>query len=256
MTLDVRKQTFLFAAATACFAAALPLLAAEEAAARVFVLKHKRIEEAALLIRPLLSPSASVTLAQSLNAMTVTDREENLKTVAKVLAGFDLPPRGFTIAVKLVKARADVPAGSMDKEIGGLGAKLKALFQFNDYTLVDSAVLRGVEGEGIAYRLGEEYQVSFTIGRSSFGEVLLLSPFVLSRMKKNEQGKVVPAQLYRAAMPIELNQTLVVGASRDETSKSALILVLLMQEIAPPGAPDKGLAGMKTVERHDKEKRR
>jgi hypothetical protein len=254
VTFDVRKKTFLFAAATAFFAAALPLVAADEAAAKVFVLKHKRVEEAALLIRPLLSPSASITLAQSLNAMTVTDREENLKTIAKVLAGFDLPPRGFTIAVKLIRARADVPAGSMSSEIGGLGAKLKSLFQFNDYALIDSVVLRGVEGEGVVYRLGEDYQLSFTIGRSSFGDVLLLSPFALSRMKKNEQGRVVPVQLYRNAMPIELNQTLVVGASRDEASKTALILVILMQEIPPPGASEKGPAGTKTVEKQEKQR--
>jgi hypothetical protein len=186
--------------------------------------------------------------------MTVTDREENLKTIAKVLAGFDLPPRGFTIAVKLVKARADVPAGSMSREISGLGAKLAELFKFNDYALIDSAVLRGVEGEGVSYRLGEDYQVSFTIGRSSFGEVLLLSPFVLSRMHRNEQGKVVPVQLYRAPMSIELNQTLVIGASRDEASKSALILILLMQEIPPPGGPEKGPNGTKTVQRQEKPK--
>ena len=246
------KKTLIFAAAMAFFAAALPLTGADEAAVKVFVLRYKRVEEAALLIRPHLSPSASVTLTQSLNAMTVTDREENLKTIAKVLAGFDLPPRGFSIAVKLVKASADVPAGSLSNEISGLGAKLTRLFHFNDYVLIDSAVIRGVEGEGVTYRLGDDYQLSFTIGRSSFGEVLLLSPFALSRMRKNEQGKVVPVQLYRAPMSIELNQTLVVGASRDEASKSALILVLLMQEIPPPGASDKGPAGMKSVERQEK----
>ncbi|MGH9398792.1 MAG: secretin N-terminal domain-containing protein [Thermoanaerobaculia bacterium] len=247
------KKTFSLVAATAFLAAALPLIAADEAAVKVFMLKYKRVEEALLLIRPLLSLSASVTLTPSLNAMTVTDREENLRTVAKVLAGFDLPPRGFTIAVKLVRARADVPAGSMSAEIGGLGAKLKALFQFNDYALIDSAVLRGVEGEPISYRLGDDYQISFTIGRSSFGEVLLLSPFTLSRMKKNEQGRVVPVPLYSNAMPIELNQTLVVGASREEASKSALILIILMQEIPAPGASDKGPGGTKTVERKDKQ---
>ena len=64
----------------------------------------------------------------------------------------------------------------MAQEIGGLGAKLKQLFQFNDYAMIDSAVLRGVEGEGISYRLGEDFQISFTIGRSGFGDVLLLSP--------------------------------------------------------------------------------
>ena len=249
----MRKKTLLFAAATAFLAAALPLYAADEAAVKVFVLKYKRVEEAALLIRPHLSPSASVTLAQGLNAMTVTDREDNLKTIAKVLAGFDTPPRGFTIAVKLVRARADVPAGSLPREIGGLGAKLKALFQFNDYTLIDSAVLRGTEGQEVSYRLGDDYQISFTIGRSSFGEVLMLSPIVLSRMKKSEQGRLAPVQLYKTTMPIELNQTLVVGASRDESSKNALILVLLMQELPSPGDTERGPAGTKSVEKQDKQ---
>ena len=82
------KKSLIFAAAMAFFAAALPL-GADEAAVKVFMLKYKRVEEAALLIRPHLSPSASVTLTQSLNAMTVTDREENLRTIAKVLASFD-----------------------------------------------------------------------------------------------------------------------------------------------------------------------
>jgi len=216
----------------------------EEVSVRVFVLKYRRVEEAALLIRPHLSDSASVTLTQKLNVMTVTDREENLKTIAKVLAGFDVPPRGFTFAIKLVRARADVPAGSMAQEIGGLGAKLKTMFQFNDYALIDSAAIQGAEGKTVSYRLGEEYLLNFTIGPAGVGDELLLSPFQLSRLKKNEQGRVSAVPLYRAAIPILLNQTLVVGASKEEGSKNALILILLAQETARPGLP-----GGKTVEK-------
>lgn len=227
---------------------ALPLLAADEAAVRVFVLKHKRVEEAALLIRPHLSESASVTLTQRLNAMTVTDREENLRTIGRMLADFDVPPRGFTFAVKLVRARADVPAGSISQEIGGLGAKLKSLFQFNDYTLIDSAMLRGIEGGGVTYRLGEEYLLSFTVGPAGSGDELLLSPLALSRLRRNDRGRVVAHPLYRASMPIALNQTLVIGASKEEGSKNALILILLAQETARPGA-ERGSSGVKTVEK-------
>src|SRR4029078_9492694 len=100
---------------------------AADASVRVFVLKYKRVEEAALLIRPHLSDSASVTLTQKLNAMTVTDREENLKTIAKVIADFDGPPRGFTFAIKLVRARTDAPAGTMAREIRGRCARLTAI---------------------------------------------------------------------------------------------------------------------------------
>jgi len=211
---------------------------------KVFLLKYKRVEEAALLIRPQLSESASVTLAPKLNAITVTDREENVRVVSKVLADFDLPPRGFTFAVKLVRARADVPAGSIAQEIGGLGAKLKTMFQFNDYSLIDSAVFQATEGKPVSYRLGEEYVLTFSIGPAGLGDELLLSPFQLSRLKKNEQGRTQPVPLYRAAIPVLLNQTLVVGASKEEGSKNALILILLAQEAARPGVP-----GGKTVEK-------
>jgi hypothetical protein len=218
--------------------------ASPAASVRVFLLKYRRVEEAALLIRPHLSESASVTLTQRLNAMTVTDREENLKTVARVIAQFDVPPRGFTFAVKLVRARADVPAGTMAQEIGGLGAKLKSMFQFNDYALIDSAVIQGVEGRSVSYRLGEQYLLSFSIGPAGSGDELLLSPFGLSRLKKDEQGRLDVVPLYRAPIPITLNQTLVVGASREEGSKNALILILLAQETARPGSP-----GGKSVEK-------
>ena len=123
----------------------------------------------------------------------------------------------------------------MAQEIGGLGARLKSMFQFNDYSLIDSAVMQGVEGLPVSYRLGEEYILTFSIGPAGAGDELLLSPFALSRVKKDEQGRRIRAPLYRAAIPVTLNQTLVVGASKEEGSKNALILILLAQETARPG---------------------
>ncbi len=243
----MKTKTLLFAA---IMALVLPAVAsgAEDLSIRVFKLNYRRVEEAALLIRPQLSDAATVTLTQRLNAMTVTDREENLKTVAKLLAEFDVPPRGFTFAVKLVRARADVPAGSIAKEIGGLGAKLKSLFQFNDYALIDSAVLRGIEGRRVECRLGEEYALSFAIGPAGESSDLLLAPLTLSRVREGDTGRLILTPIYRAPMPITLNQTLVIGASREERSKTALILILLAQEL-PRSEVEKGTAGGHTVEK-------
>lgn len=224
----MKTKTFLFLAAL--LFAALPLGAADEAAVRVFVLKHKRVEEAMLLIRPHLSESASITLTQKLNAMTVTDHPAKLEQVGKVLAAFDTPPRGFTFAIKLVRARADVPAGSIAREIGGLGAKLKSLFQFNDYALIDSAVLRGVEAGRVQYQFAGGYSIDFTIRNPGAGNDLVLSPFALSKLWNPPGYAAFIKPLYRASMPVSLGQTLVVGASREEKSKSALILILLAQE--------------------------
>jgi hypothetical protein len=234
--------------ATIVFLAA-PALARGEAAVRVYVLKHKRVEEAALLIRPHLSDGASITLTQKLNAMTVTDSPEKLDQVGKVLASFDVPPRGFTFAVKLVKARADVPEGSIAREIGGLGAKLKSMFQFNDYALIDSGVLRGLDGGHVTYQFGADYVLDFTVRAAGNGNELLLSPFVLSRIyRSGEKGPILTRPLYRAAMPVTLSQTLVVGASKEERSKSALILILHAQELTR-GDAEKGDSGPAAAEK-------
>ena len=54
--------------------------------------------------------------------------------------------------------------------------------------------------------------------------VLALVPLALlplARLRRNPQGRVVPVALYRAPMAVTLNQTLVIGASKDEGSKNA-----------------------------------
>jgi type II/III secretion system protein len=242
------RKTFLFLAAIVMSASALQ--AVDDATVRVYVLKHKRVEEAALLIRPNLSESASITLTQKLNAMTVTDRPEKLDQIGRLLAAFDVPPRGFTFAVKLVRARADVPEGSIAREIGGLGAKLKSMFRFNDYALIDSVVLRVSDGGRVESRLGDEFVLSFTVRSAGMGNELLLSPFGLSRIYPSaDGGPPLQRPLYRSSMPVKLSQTLVVGASREESSKSALILILLGQEVPRGDVPEKGSPGSTTVEK-------
>jgi hypothetical protein len=244
------KRVFRILAVIVFLAAPLGV-ASGETSVRVYVLKHKRVEEAALLIRPRLSEAASITLTQKLNAMTVTDSAQKLDEIGKVLAAFDVAPRGFTFAIKLVRARADVPAGSIAQEIGGLGAKLKQLFQFNDYALIDSAVLRGVEGGKVEYRFGGEYLLNFTIRSAGEGPELLLAPFALSRERKIDKGYPFVRPLYRASIPVTLSQTVVVGASKEEASKSALILILLAQEM-PRADAEKGTAGTKAADKGDK----
>ena len=49
-------------------------------------------------------------------------------------------------------------------------------------------------------------------------------------------------------MPVTIAQTLVVGASKEEGSKNAIILILLAEEV-PAGRRPGGQAGPRTVEK-------
>ena len=216
--------------------------AAEPVGVKVFVLKYKRIEEATLLVRPLLSDSGSIVLTSKINALTITDRPSALNLISQALAQFDVPPRGYSIAVKLIRARADAPAGDLSREIGGIGNKLREVFRFNDYSLIDSAVLGASEGETVSSLLGGEYRLGSgsnrRVRRRSSG-----SPASRSRASAPfRAGARFDIPVYRTTITAGLNQTMVVGASRERASNKALILILLVQEAPRPNA-EKGTFG-------------
>ncbi|MGH9440731.1 MAG: secretin N-terminal domain-containing protein [Thermoanaerobaculia bacterium] len=223
------------------------LQAAEPIGVKVFVLKYKRIEEATLLVRPLLTDSGSIVLTSKINALTITDRPSALNLIAQALAQFDVPPRGYRIAVKLIRARADAPAGDLSREIGGIGNKLREVFRFNDYALVDSAVLGGAEGDTVSYLLGGEYRLGFRIEPVGQAPLVRFSRFSLSRERSDARGRKIQTPLYRTTFNIGMNQTMVVGASKEEGSNKALILILLVQEAPRPNA-EKGASGINSAE--------
>jgi hypothetical protein len=214
---------------------------------QVFTLKFKHAEEATLLVRPLLSDAGSILLQPKLNALTVTDTPAVLNRIGKALARFDVPPRGFSIAVKIVRAQADAPAGDAAHKIGDVGDKLREVFPFKGYSLVDAAVLAGSEGDGVSHLLGGRYRVEFHIDPVGQGSsVLRLSRFSLSRERPRPGGGRASTLLFRTTLNLALNQTLVLAASKDEASKQALIVILLAQEASPPAG--KGAAGLLPAE--------
>src|SRR5262245_9299543 len=73
--------------------------AAKSLSVRTFSFKYKDSEKAAAMIKPLLSSEGSMSIQPSTNALVVTDRADNLKTIAKALADFDLPPQPFRLVV-------------------------------------------------------------------------------------------------------------------------------------------------------------
>ncbi len=221
--------------------------AADPVGVKVFVLKYKRIEEATLIVRPLLSDSGSIVLTSKINALTITDRPSALNLISQALSQFDVPPQGYSIAVKLIRARADAPAGDLSREIGGIGNKLREVFRFNDYSLIDSTVLGGSEGESVSSLLGNEYRLGFRIEPAGQAPLIRLARFTLSRERAFPGGRKFAIPVYRTTITAGLNQTMVVGASRERASNKALILILLVQEAPRPNA-EKGLSGVNSAE--------
>src|SRR5512143_3670539 len=145
-------------------------LAAPTVVIRVFTLRHRRAEEVALLVRPLLTDEGSVILQPKLNTLTVRDTAAAVEKAAQAIASYDLPPRNVEISVTLLKATSEPrrpgPGAPPDRRpvseaITGVGEQLKRRFNFTDYQRLDSVVVQGTEGDNVAYAIGGQYRLAF-----------------------------------------------------------------------------------------------
>lgn len=232
----------LVALALAPAAAALQRPALVE---RVFTLRHRKAEEAALLVRPLLSEGASVTLQARLNTLVVRDAAAVVERCAQAIQSFDLPPRAVAISVTLLKAGSTLGAPSggpaVSEEIRGVGERLKKLFNFTAYTPLDALVLQGTEGDAVAYTIAAEYRLAFLLEPSADAAVVRLKDLTLERIRRDEKGRETRREILHTSINVPMGQTNVLGIGKDETASGALFLVFT----AAPRLPGPGIGGVR-----------
>lgn len=212
---------------------------------RVFTLKHRKAEEVFLLVRPLLTSRGSIVVQPGLNALTVRDALAVVEKTARAVEQFDVPPRGYSVSVSLLRATTGpAPRTSptpVAEQIRGVGARLRKLFSFTDYAPIDEVVLQGLEGDPVSWSLGESYRIDFLLESGGGGEVLRLRNLVLSKVRRDEKGRETARDVARTSINLRLREPFVLGVGREEGGSAALFLVLS----AAPVGPGPGIGGMR-----------
>ena len=222
MSGTVRRPRAARLAASVLLAAVLVGLLAPTAAGappvvvvRVFALKHRTADDALVLVRPLLSEAGSVMLEPRTNELTVRDTAESVDRAARAIAAYDVPLRGVDVAVTLLKETADpkaaTPKTDVSEEIRGIGEKLKKLFKVTNFTRLDSVVVRGMEGQRIAYVIGTHYRLQF-------------KDLSLERVRR-EGGKETRGEILHTSINVNVGQPYILGVGRDEAAPDKLFLV-------------------------------
>lgn len=218
-----RPFLFVFLA----FFAVNSILSAEEAVlTKAFTIKFRRVDEVAAVINGLLSDRGAVTMQPRLRTIVVQDEEKNLRQVEMAIAAFDVPPPEAEISVKLVRASRSAKDAPISEEIKSM-AHVGDVLKFNDYSLLDSGLIRCQEGEPSVLLLAKDYQLSFNADIIQQGSnIIRLKNFQLKKRKK-EGGKETFTPLISVTVNLRDSETLVLGASRFEDSDQALLVVLL-----------------------------
>lgn len=215
-----RLAVFLLAAMVA-----LPAVAerASSLTARSFSLEHKSSDRAAAMIRPLLSSDGTVSLQASTGTLVVTDRPENLKAISAALEQYDRPARQFSVLVKLVAAsRSDNPT-PVTADIREVAGKLGGVLRFNQFDKLGELRVEAREGSPVAgQELSPGYRAWFRLGEyDPASDTVRLEEFELRR--SGAGGTLTP--MLKTTLNLKVGQTVVLGASRDQQSQRALMIV-------------------------------
>lgn len=186
---------------------------------RTFQFKYKDADRAAGIIKPLLSAEGSMSIQPSTNALVVTDRAENLKSVAAALSAFDAPAQTIKLSLHLVAAAHAENAAAPPPELREIAAKL-AIIRYNAVESLGEANVEAREGEPVSVQLSNGYRADFKFGEiDPTSNSVRLNDFKLSR-NQNDQL----TQLYTASLNVTIGQRLMFGVTKTQGQR-ALFLV-------------------------------
>ena len=190
---------------------------------RTFTFKYKDASKAAEIIKPLLSAEGSMSIQPSSNALVVTDRAENLKSVAKALTQFDAPPQAFRLVVRLLGAsRVEGPPPKPPDDLKDLAPKL-AMFRYNAFESLGNGDVAGREGDPGLLTLPTGYRADFKFGEyDPASDSVKVSDFRLSKLQND-----VLTSLFKTTLNLRIGETYVFSVAKGPQSPRALMIVLV-----------------------------
>lgn len=191
--------------------------------AQSFKFRFKQAENAAVVIKPLVSAEGSVSIQPGTNSLVVTDKPENLKAIAAALEKFDSPARPFSVELKIVAAsRAATPA-PIAPDLKEISAKLAGVFRFNSFEKVGEIRADGKEGDPVVVEPAAGYRAEFKFGEyDPVSDSIRLDDFSLGKAGADKQI----VSLLRTSLNLKVGQTVVLGASRSPDSQRVMMLVI------------------------------
>ncbi len=186
-------------------------------------LRYQPAAEAVALVYPMLSSAGTVELQPGGNTLVLRDVAKSIDRILPRLRDFDQPAKSLRIGVQIVSAGASEssPVGEPQLPPEVL-ARLRELLRYRSYSLLGRAELELPEGHATAYEIGEEYQIDFRLGKQLDGQRVRLEGFRVSRQKSEGE----PDPLIHTNLNLSMDQPLVLGLAKTESSDRALMVVL------------------------------
>ncbi len=176
------------------------------------------------MIKSLVSAEGSMSIQPSTNALVVTDRPENLKSIAKALTEFDAPPQTFRLSVRLIgAAHVEGTPPKVTDDLKDVAPKLAMMSRFNSFENLGNADVVGKEGDPGIIELPSGFRADFKFGEyDPASDSIKVGDFHLSRLQKDQL-----ASLLKTTVNLRVGQTYIFGAAKTPEASRALMIVLV-----------------------------
>ena len=222
--MNLKRVVLIVAMLASCGAAWADVETPKALTVRSFQFKYKDAGKAAAAIKPLVSSDGSVSIQPSTNSLVVTDRPDNIREIAAMLARFDAPSQLFKLRIRIVGAGRTDGSARVPDSLRDVAPKL-AVLRFNSFDDLGDATAQGKEGDPAIVELSSGYRADFKFGElDPASDSIRVADLKLSRLEGVQKDQLTP--LLKTSLNIKLGQTVIIGAARDPQSQRALMIVL------------------------------
>lgn len=209
---------------------------------RTFIVQYRGVDDVVALIQPAISERGSYAVQPRIKAVTITDTPESLRRIETLIAGYDLPPRGISLSVQLLRAEEGPPPGDSERKpprrMGVPPSVIQDVTKWGVITQLGGASVSTAENGSGTLAMGEEYRVLFRVGAvSSRLGVIHMDRFALEKLRRGADGSQRFAPLIDVTLNLKAGVTSLVGATSSQDSKQALFISVTAVATEPVGAP-------------------
>ena len=190
------------------------------------------------LIRTYLSPGGQVNPGPDEKILAINDYPENIARIRQAVADVDVKPADLLFTVQLVLGSAEqdkslVPMASNDPVI----KELRSLLKYDQYSLLDTSVMRALDQQDAEVRLGEKADFQLwlrpKVARDDKGS--LIQTEVRLRMIRiaglppgatSAKPEYITTDLIGTTLNIKSGDKTVVGVSKLDGTGKGLILII------------------------------
>ena len=200
-------------------------------------LQHIRPHDAERVLRAFCSKYGDLDSNESLGTLTIVDQPALVGKMLDVLAEIDLPRAAWSFQILLIAAHAD-PGQTDDfaalERLPDVADELMALFQYNVWEELDSAVIKTTDGTEAELRVSGEKGFHVRLEPHARGSESVEVEFHLYRPRTivNEGNtQVLFDTVVETTFETRPGDTTVVGASKLNGDDRALITIVQTQAI-------------------------